>query len=61
MRSLTTPTSGPLRNRMKNVEPWPRALSTQIRPPCAWTILLQMARPTPVPSYSSWVCSRRKS
>ncbi len=52
---------GPLRKRMKNVDPSPGVLSTQIRPPCAWTILLQIARPTPVPSYSSWVCRRLKS
>ena len=46
---------------MKNVAPRPGSLSTQIRPPWAWTILLQMARPAPVPSNSSRVCSRRKS
>jgi hypothetical protein len=33
----------------KNVEPWPRADSTQIRPPCKATIRLAIDRPSPVP------------
>ena len=40
--------------------PWPGRDSTQIRPPCRSTILLQIASPIPVPGYLSRPCSRWK-
>src|SRR5712692_2588038 len=43
-----------------NVDPFPGSDSTQIRPPCCSTIFLQMAKPIPVPSYSSRLCKRWK-
>ncbi len=36
-----------------NVDPCPKAESTQIRPPCSSTILRHVASPMPVPGYSS--------
>ncbi len=51
----------PWGNVTKNVAPLAGELSTRICPPWAWAILLHMARPTPMPSYSSWEWSRRKS
>jgi hypothetical protein len=35
--------------KSKTVLPFPSSLSTQMRPPCASTIFLQIARPKPVP------------
>lgn len=35
----------------QTVVPLPTLLSTQIRPPCASTIALQMASPRPTPSW----------
>jgi hypothetical protein len=35
-----------------NVEPWPNADSTQMRPPCISTICLAMARPRPVSHFA---------
>ncbi len=42
----------------ENVDPAPGAEATVMSPPCRSTILLQMARPIPVPSYSPLACSR---
>jgi hypothetical protein len=42
----------------KTVVPSPGCDSAQIRPPCACTIRRQIAKPTPVPGYSSAVCKR---
>ena len=42
------------------VVPSPGRDSAQMRPPCAFTIRLQIARPTPVPEYSPAVCNRLK-
>ena len=42
------------------VAPLPGCDSTQIRPPWRSTIVLQMARPMPVPGYSVRRCSRWK-
>lgn len=39
----------------ENVEPTPGSESTQISPLCFCTIFLQIARPMPVPGYSSRV------
>jgi len=38
--------------------PLPGVDSTQMVPPCCSTAFLTIASPIPVPSYSSWVCSR---
>ncbi len=46
--------------KLKRV-PRPGAESSQIRPPWPSTISLQIARPRPVPGYSSLVCRRWKS
>ena len=42
----------------KNLVPTPGFDSTQMRPPWRSTIFLQIARPIPVPPYSSRVCRR---
>ena len=44
----------------RKVLPWPGRDSTQIRPPCRSTTLLQIASPIPVPGYLSRPCSRWK-
>ena len=43
-----------------NLAPFPGSGSTHMRPPCRSTIFLQMAKPMPVPGYSSRPCRRWK-
>ena len=45
----------------RNVAPFLGADSTRMRPPCRSTIVLQRARPIPVPGYSSALCKRSKT
>ena len=41
--------------------PRPTSDSAQARPPCRSATFRTMARPTPVPGYSSWRCRRIRS